>query len=401
MTSTRHGFGKMTVVKGSQKSVILRAPVLTQSGYGVHSRQIARWLLNRSDVDLTIKALRWGITPWFLSHEQQDGFIGKMLEKCRGEDGAFDVSIQVQLPNEWDPKLASFNVGITAGVETDRCNPKWIDCCNAMDLVIVPSKHAKACFENVGGLTTKITVVPESFPDCFAAETVQPLDIDLEAEFNFLIVGQFTGNSHKNDRKKLRETIHWLCQQFDGDPATGIVIKANMGRNTRIDRNLCKNLLKGILPERKDGLPRVHMLHGTLTEAEMAGLYRHPKVKAYVTCTRGEGFGLPVLEAAVSGLPVIATHWSGYLDFMSQGRFIKLDYKLCEIPGARVDGEIFVPGTKWAEVQEEDFKKKVAKIRKSHRIPQEWASDLRKKLLKGYSHKRICELYVDALGGVL
>ena len=48
----------------------------------------------------------------------------------------------------------------------------------------------------------------------------------------------------------------------------------------------------------------------------MANLYAHPKIKAYVSLTHGEGYGLPLFEAAYHGIPIIAPDWSGHLDFL-------------------------------------------------------------------------------------
>ena len=58
--------------------------------------------------------------------------------------------------------------------------------------------------------------------------------------------------------------------------------------------------------------------NANLTNAEMAQLYNHPKIKAMVTLTNGEGFCRPLLEAAACGLPVMATNWSGQLDFLNK-----------------------------------------------------------------------------------
>jgi glycosyltransferase involved in cell wall biosynthesis len=99
----------------------------------------------------------------------------------------------------------------------------------------------------------------------------------------------------------------------------------------------------------------------------------HPEIKAFISLTRGEGFGLPLLEAAASGLPVIATGWSGHLSFLDLIRFIKLDYELQELPKARLDSNIFMAGAKWAQVHESDVKRKLKKFYDRPNIPKEWA----------------------------
>ena len=42
-----------------------------------------------------------------------------------------------------------------------------------------------------------------------------------------------------------------------------------------------------------------------------------------ISFTRGEGYGLPLVDAAASGLPIVATNWSGHLQFLSKGHFSK------------------------------------------------------------------------------
>jgi hypothetical protein len=151
------------------KSVVLSGPCVTQSGYGVHSRQVFRWLQQSKEplIDLHVHLVPWGDTPWYIDRCALGGQIGRIMERTSSIDKKPDVTIQLKLPNEWDPKAGETNVGITAGVETDVCNPKWIDNINAMQLVIVPSEHVKKTFENTGKVTTKIAVIPESFADVF------------------------------------------------------------------------------------------------------------------------------------------------------------------------------------------------------------------------------------------
>lgn len=386
------------------KKVLLRAPVLTQSGYGVHARQVASWLLNRSDVLLEIQALPWGDTPWLINGDLHDGLIDKLMKRTVDPSGRkYDVTFQLQLPNEWDVSFSNVNIGLTAGVETDRCHPNWVNACNRMNRVIVPSAHAKNCLTNSGNLTTPITVIPESYADSLTLENKTAVDdMKFSTSFNFLVFGQITGNNPENDRKNMFYTVRWLCESFKDDSSVGIIVKTNVGRNTCIDRKIVTQMFEALVKEvRKGPYPRIHLVHGDMTDAEISSLYKNSSVKALVAATRGEGYGLPILEAAVAGLPVIATRWSGHLDFMGLGKYIDIDYKLQETHPSRIDDKIFVKGSKWAFPSEEDFKRKVKKFRDSPTIPGEWAKDLSEKLKERLSQKAVESMYNSAFDDLL
>ncbi len=382
------------------KSVLLRAPVLTESGYGVHARQIARWLLQKP-VELSVQTLPWGDTPWIIDPDREDGLIKQLMDRTNIQRPVHDVTFQLQLPNEWKAELGHFNVGVTAAVETDRCNPEWIPCCNRMDLVVVPSEHTKKVLMASGKIEKPVIVIPESFADA-CAKDVPPVDIDISTPFNFLVFGQLTGNNPRNDRKNIFWTIKWLCDVFKNDSQVGIVIKTNTGRMTKIDKKICTDMFKQILKEARPGPnPKFHLIHGMMTDDDVAGLYRHPKIKALVTLTRGEGFGLPILEAAASGLPVIATNWSGHMDFMQMGKFVNIDYELKEIDPSRVDNKIFMKGSRWAEVVEDDFKRRIKKFRDSSSVPREWAAELQKKVHQSFSFEAVANKWEELVGDKL
>ena len=387
------------------KNVLIRGPLLTQSGYGCHSRQIVKWLLSKHDINVACQVLPWGNTPWFVDANALNGLVGKIMSKSGPLNSPYDVSVQVQLPNEWDPKLGKFNVGITAAVETDKCNPEWITACNKMDLIIVPSTHAKSNLTNTGEVKTKIIVVPESYVEAIAkpATSLQIQSLPtFSTPFNFLVFGQLTGNNAMNDRKNTFFTLKWLIEEFKDDPSVGIILKTNIGRNTLIDRNNVVGMINQLLGEtRKGQFPKVHILHGDMSDDEVAALYKHPQVKALVSLTRGEGYGLPILEAATSGLPVVATGWSGHLDFLKHGKYISIYYQLEAIHQSRIDNKIFMPGARWANPSEQDFKKRISKFRNSSAIPQEWAVELQTKLLELYSFDAISKQYDEALTGII
>jgi glycosyltransferase involved in cell wall biosynthesis len=386
--------------------IIIRAPLLSVSGYGVHSRQIFKYLEgSKFNFDIETQIVNWGNTPWFINPDFEDGIIGRIMSLTEKKEEIADISFQVQLPDEWDSNLARINVGISAVVETDKCSTDWVKSCNQMDAIIVPSDHAKSCLESSGDIEVPIHIVPEWF-----FEEIETSDFsnneftnkDFDTDFNFLILSQLTGQTPETDRKNIMYTMKWLCEAFQGDPEVGIIIKTNQGRGTTIDRELTHNLIRRLISEVRVGeYPKVHIVHGNLYPEEVSGLYRNKSVKGLVSLTRGEGFGLPILESAASDLPVIATDWSAHTEFLSLGKFLKISYDLIAIPESKVDNRIFKSGFKWADPHEKDFKKKVKKFKNKYEMPQKWATSLGKEIRREYSRESISKIYDKVIGEIL
>jgi len=338
-------------------SVLIRAPLLTQSGYGVHSRQIFRWALEKG-LDIKVQILPWGMTGWYTSSEECDGLIGEIMKRSSAPVRKPDLSLQVQLPNEWDPNIAEKNIGITAAVETTVCNRDWIQNCYAMDEVIVPSNFTKTVLISSGHNSCNLHVVSESYYDsCGNTSSKENSQLkNIKTKHNFLLVGQITGN-HLVDRKNIGNTITAFMNHFKDRKDVGLIIKTNLGCNSSIDRHRTKKAIHEVVTATRTGdFPRVYLLHGRLTESEMCDLYRNNTVTALISPTRGEGFGLPLLEATACDLPVIATNWSGHLDFLKDcDSFYPIDYDIKTIPNPRVDNNIFVQGSKWAEPRMNSF----------------------------------------------
>jgi len=385
---------------------IIRAPLLSVSGYGVHSRQIFSYLENsKFNFDIETQIVNWGNTSWLINPDSHGGIVNRIMGASGKLESVADISFQVQLPDEWDPNLARTNIGISAVVETESCNPEWVLRCNLMDAVIVPSEHAKKSLERSGNLDVPVFIIPEWFFNNITEEDFSEnefANMSFDTSFNFLIISQLTGQTPETDRKNIFNTIRWFCETFKDDPDVGLVLKTNHGRGTSIDRELTKNLIRKIIGEIRQGeFPKIHLVHGNLEESEICGLYKNPSIKCLINLTRGEGFGLPILEAAASSLPVIVTNWSAHTEFLSLGKFLKIDYDIVKVPDEKIDNRIFVPNVKWADPHEKDFKRKILKFRKKPSLPESWADDLSLKIIENYSQGAVCKIYDKVLDEII
>jgi len=384
------------------KNVLIRGPLLNSAGYGVHSRQIFSYVESKKNCTISSQVTPWGICPFYLDGSLENGLIGRIIDTSLPSDNSTDVSLQIQLPNEWDPNIANFNVGVTAGVETDRCSKEWVDCVNAMDLVIVPSSHTKKSFENSGEIKTRIEIVPEYIQPAMLEQKLEPMNLDVKTKFNFLMFGLITGQTPESDRKNTFYGIKWLCETFKDDKDVGIVIKTNLGRMSVIDRKDTEFILRKLIEEVRVGeYPKVYLSHGMMTDHEVSSLYRSKDIHALVSFTRGEGYGLPLLEAAASGLPVMATTWSGHMDFLSSIRFSGFEYDIIDVHPSRIDDHVFIPGCRWAHPKEKEAKKRLKKIKDSYKVPVEWAHSGAEILKNKLNSEKVFEIYDKVLQDIL
>ena len=120
--------------------MIVTAPVATRSGYGSHSRDLVRSLIEMDRFDIKINSMKWGNCPMNALNERDpnDKVILDRILTSPNVERQPDVHIQISVPNEFTP-LAKYNIGITAGIETTIATPEWVQGMNKIDMNIVPS----------------------------------------------------------------------------------------------------------------------------------------------------------------------------------------------------------------------------------------------------------------------
>lgn len=387
------------------KKIVIAGPLLSSSGYGVHSRQIAQWAIEDLEPygwKVQFSSVGWGNTPNFFKN---NALVRKIKERITKIESKPDIFIHIALPNEWQA-IGKFNIGITAAVESTKANPEWKRHCDKMNIVVVPSQHAANSLIAAGVSSYKIKVIPESYiPE--VQDKQKQLPINLSTDKNLLIFGQISGD-REGDRKNTIKAIEIFLNAFKDNKDIGLIVKTNVARHTTTDREVSKKALTQVVKEiRGDSeYPKVHFLHGYMTDSEIAALYQHSQVSALYSCTRGEGFGLPLLEAAVAGLPVIASNWSSHPEFLNHGKWIKLKGELIEIPAHKisnyeqVDKNIFIKDSKWFEVNSESAGQMLIEFFENIDIHKNNANSLRKVLRKEYSHKKIKKMYNNLVKGV-
>jgi glycosyltransferase involved in cell wall biosynthesis len=397
----------MASIGGSmKKKILLKGPLLTRSGYGEQARFALRSLLSREDLfDIYIQPLRWGNTSWLNEDNDQRRWVDQTIEKTIGyiqQGGSFDVSLQVTIPNEFE-KLAPVNIGYTAGIETTKIAPQWIEKINQMDTVIVVSEHSKDVIENTEyraryeetgqefTLKTQVPIKSVGYP-VKTFDSLPDLDLNIDTAYNFLTVSQF------GPRKNLTNTIKWFINEFR-DEDVGLVLKSNIAKNCLMDRSRLHKDLVSFVNKQGPKTCKVYLLHGDMTDEEMHSLYNHPKINAFVSLPHGEGFGLPIFEAGYSGLPVVTVGWSGQLDFLSNNGkdddFYNVAFDIQPVQDEVVWDGVLIKDSMWAYARESSAKEQMRACYEDTKN-RDRDTKLQTRLLNDFSNTKMYEKFVDA-----
>jgi glycosyltransferase involved in cell wall biosynthesis len=381
----------------SKPICVVTAPVATRSGYGAHSRDICRALISLDKYDVKIWPVRWGNTPMNALNKEDPNdtmIIDRLLSEPNLPTQP-ELHIHIVIPTEFQP-FAKYNIGITAGLESTVCPPEWIQGLNKMNMNIVPSHFVKDTLNALSfdiqndktqkkegvlknekpmevlfeGVDTTIYKKTNKFSQALVDEMSH-----IKEEFSFLYVGHWLQGGLGQDRKDTGMLVKVFCETFKNmknQPA--LIMKTSSAGFSVLDREEMLKRISEIKSTVNGKLPNIYLLHGDLTDDEINGLYNHPKVKAHVTFTHGEGFGRPLLEATISEKPVIAPNWSGHVDFLNS-KSVKLDGVLSKVEKGSFPDNFYTEGAQWFTV---NYQKASKTLRTLYRSYKKYTGDSKK-----------------------
>lgn len=350
---------------------VVSSPVDTFSGYGARSRDFIRSLIKARGDEWDIKLLsqRWGSTPFgFLNDEieEEADLKSRIIPQMTTQP---DVWFQITVPNEFQKVGKHLSVGVTAGIETTICDPSWIEGCNRMDLILGSSEHTKTVFEGskfeqrdkttnqlikMVELTTPVEVLFEGVDlDKYFKSTPPQTDLvksisSIKEDFAFLFVGHWLQGSFGEDRKNVSYMIKAFLETFKGKTKSpALLLKTSSATTSIMDRNSLLEKIDQIRKTVKGIIPNIYLLHGDLEDEDINDLYNHPKVKAMISFTKGEGFGRPLLEFTLSEKPVIASGWSGHIDFLDKEASVLVGGELKPIHSSAVVPNMLIEDSQW------------------------------------------------------
>jgi glycosyltransferase involved in cell wall biosynthesis len=355
-------------------TMLIFAPIATRSGYGDMGRDLVRHFIEYDKFDVQVISAPWGDTPMNALDETNpkdkmliDRIVSENITKQP------EIFVHVGIPSE-ARTIGKYNILCTAGIETTAASAQWVDACNKMDLILTISEHSKQVFQQskykftdqlgkdkVLEINKPIEVLHNCI-DTLVFGKNSPTEKELTTKLNtipenfcFLFVGHWLKGDYGEDRKNVSLLVKLFLETFrqvkvkGGPPA--LILKTSSAGFSVLDREQILEKINQIKASVKleagQTMPNVYLLHGELTEKEMNTIYNHPKVKAHISLTKGEGFGRPLLEASVSGKPVIASGWSGHLDFLDKDRAMLIGGELKQVHPSAVWDNIIIKESSW------------------------------------------------------
>ena len=352
----------------SKPTVIISCPIDTYSGYGARGRDVVKAFIELNKYDVKIIPQRWGNTPWgFIEDHPEWNFLNQHIfnPEPNKQYPKPDIWVQITIPNEFMPQ-GHYNIGITAGIESTVAAADWVEGCNRMDLILGSSNHSiqalktskyqkrdnktQQVIANIE-LNTKTDILFEGLNLNTYKPVESTLDLsDIKESFCYLFVGTWIQGDFGHDRKNIGLLIKSFLETFKNkQKKPALILKTSHSGVSYVDRDFILSKIEKIKKTVKGKLPNIYLLHGDFSNSEINELYNHKKVKAMISLTKGEGFGRPLLEFTQVKKPIIASGWSGHIDFLKPDMSILLPGNLGPVHKS-AQNKWLIEGSQWFDV---------------------------------------------------
>ncbi|QAY65543.1 glycosyltransferase family 4 protein [Paenibacillus protaetiae] len=265
-----------------------------------------------------------------------------------------------------------FRINIArTGFETDRIPDFWLPKLNAFDEIWVFSSFNKQTFAGAG-ITANLKVIPSY---CAWADQVLPEPpASTGGPFTFLSVFDWS------DRKGYDILIKAYIEEFTSQDPVSLIIKTTDGHDAAIAA--VKEWIAAI-PD----APEIRIVNRIVPTDELIQLYQSSD--AFVLPTRGEGWGRPVMEAMILGLPVIVTNWSGPTDFITENNAYPIQVEQL----TTIHDHIYLfNGHRWAEPSLTDLRKHMRQVYSRPELAKEKGKQARKDITDRYGKDQMIGL---------
>lgn len=303
------------------------------SGYATSSREILLALendaiINGQGVRSRYKYVYGAGTPFPVNeNEHTDSYMLNCIKQR--EFGNANLQVVYAQGDVFEKNTGKYKIGFTM-LETSGIPKEWVQQANLMDEIWVPSNFNKETFVN-SGVQTPIRVVPLGIdPNYF---NPQISGKRFSEKFTFFSVFEW------GERKAPEILLKAFSDEFSKNESVCLVCKIN-----NFDPSINLNHEISALGLNANGAQITILPNFLVKGYEMAVLYK--SADAFVLPTRGEGWGMPILEAMACGLPVIATNWSAQTDFLNEKTGFPLNIEKLIAAEAKCP---YYSGFKWAQ----------------------------------------------------
>jgi len=302
-------------------SVHYVGPIKDNSGYASAAREYINALIQTKEVDISVEVRS------FEQAKTNHGQLAKTIEPFIGPPHSHNkIQIIHTTPENFPThkKPNKYNIGYTTW-ETDKLPPKWIDLCNSMNEIWVPSQWNVEVFKK-SGVIVPITKIPHviRLPEI----TVDPLAIDPQFDKSYIFYSIFQWLERKNSRALLRAYL----TEFKANEPVVLLVKSYRINTSPQEKEVVKQEIKRI----KDNLrlktyPPILFFGDLMTAEQMQAL--HLRGHCFVLPHRAEGFGIPIAEAMAYSKPAITTKYGGSLDFANKENSYLIDSDITPVFG--------------------------------------------------------------------